>query len=222
MSAHASGHPNTAPRSATVPTTAWLKRGARSSMTSVSRHGSAVRTCLRSRADASTAQVWQTADRCRRACATMPWMDALLAEQVAYYRALAPEYEDHALEWLGRSAEELVAALDAFRPRGEVLELACGPGIWTRHLVRHGTGVTCVDASPEMLAAAERRVGTDRARFECANLFARRRLPQPRGSGVLRRRRLPHPRRDHRQRRATRDSPAAERRHGVPDREGPT
>jgi len=102
----------------------------------------------------------------------MPWMDALLAEQVAYYRALAPEYEDHALEWLGRSAEELVAALDAFRPRGEVLELACGPGIWTRHLVRHGTGVTCVDASPEMLAAAERRVGTDRARFECANLFA--------------------------------------------------
>src|SRR5215218_1134433 len=60
ISAQASGHPNAAPRRATVPTTAWLKRGARSSMTSVSRHGSAVRTWVCRTADASTFQVWQT------------------------------------------------------------------------------------------------------------------------------------------------------------------
>src|SRR5215211_4903486 len=61
-----------APRRATSPTMAWLNRGARSSITSVSRHGSAVRTCLPPRADASTFQVWQTADRCPPICATMP------------------------------------------------------------------------------------------------------------------------------------------------------
>ena len=43
MIAQASGHPNAAPSSATRPTTAWLKRGAQASITSVSRQGSAVR-----------------------------------------------------------------------------------------------------------------------------------------------------------------------------------
>lgn len=49
--------------------------------------------------------------------------DPLLAEQLAYYRAIAPEYEDHALPGPGEG--ELIAALDAFRPTGDVLELAC-------------------------------------------------------------------------------------------------
>src|SRR6266542_4284524 len=43
MIAQASGQPRRVPMRATAPTTAWLKRGARSSITSVSRHGSAVR-----------------------------------------------------------------------------------------------------------------------------------------------------------------------------------
>ena len=42
-SAQASGQPKIAPSSETEPTTAWLKRGARASITSVSRQGSAVR-----------------------------------------------------------------------------------------------------------------------------------------------------------------------------------
>jgi hypothetical protein len=29
-----------------------------------------------------------------------------------------------------------------------VLELACGPGVWTGHLLRHASEVTAVDASP--------------------------------------------------------------------------
>jgi hypothetical protein len=53
-----------------------------------------------------------------------------------YYRALAPEYEDHALPYVGPSADELVSTLDSFHPAGDVLELACGPGTWTPHLVR--------------------------------------------------------------------------------------
>lgn len=47
-------------------------------------------------------------------------MDSLLAEQVAYYRAAAAEYEDHALTQVGQAKDELIAALDAFRPAGSV------------------------------------------------------------------------------------------------------
>jgi hypothetical protein len=56
-------------------------------------------------------------------------LEALLAEQTAYYRARAPEYLDDALEELGRdvlagAGRELLAALDGFAPRRDVLELA--------------------------------------------------------------------------------------------------
>jgi trans-aconitate methyltransferase len=96
--------------------------------------------------------------------------DPLLAEQVAYYSAIAPEYEDHAIS--GPGADELIAAMDTFRPTGDVLELACGPGAWTARLLNRATTVTALDASPEMLARAEARVGADRVRFIRANLFA--------------------------------------------------
>jgi SAM-dependent methyltransferase len=95
---------------------------------------------------------------------------ALLDEQLAYYRARAPEYD----EWwrrLGRydrgpeatsrwTAEvaELEAALDRFAPRGSVLELACGTGWWTERLARRADRLTCVDASPEVIALNRRRL----------------------------------------------------------------
>ncbi len=98
-----------------------------------------------------------------------PAPDALLAEQIAYYRAIAPEYEDHAIREPG--SNELTAALHAFRATGDVLELACGPGAWTENLLAHATSVTAVDASPEMIARATARVGEDRVRFVHADLF---------------------------------------------------
>jgi SAM-dependent methyltransferase len=98
--------------------------------------------------------------------------DQLLAEQRAYYRALAPDYLDQDLD-LPDVAEQLTAALDAFRPTGSVLELACGPGVWTRQLLRHATDVTAVDASPEMLAIAASRVpGGAPVRFVEADPFS--------------------------------------------------
>ena len=66
----------------------------------------------------------------------------------------------------------MTEALEAFRPTGSVLELACGPGVWTRQLLRHAAEVTAVDASPEMLAIAVARVGDERVRFVQADLFA--------------------------------------------------
>jgi len=97
--------------------------------------------------------------------------DQLLAEQRAYYRALAPDYLDQVLDLPGGA--ELTDALDAFRPAGSVLELACGPGVWTPQLLRYASDVTAVDASPEMLAIAAGRVPAGApVRFVEADLFA--------------------------------------------------
>ena len=93
----------------------------------------------------------------------------LLDEQIAYYRARGPEYLNEALEVL---PSEIKSAVDEFAPGGDVLELACGPGTWTPQLLKNAATVTAVDASPEMLAIARRRVGEDdRVRFVLADLF---------------------------------------------------
>ena len=103
--------------------------------------------------------------------------DALLDEQIAYYRARAPEYAQSTVDGLPADAlavaqRELPAALDRFRPAGEVLELACGPGTWTAQLLRHAASVTALDASPEMLALAAEAVGADEnVSFELADIF---------------------------------------------------
>jgi demethylmenaquinone methyltransferase/2-methoxy-6-polyprenyl-1,4-benzoquinol methylase len=92
--------------------------------------------------------------------------DDLLAEQAAYYRAAADEYAVDVA-----AGRELAAALDRFAPAGDVLELACGPGVWTEQLLRTADSVTAVDASAEMLARARGRVGAARVRFVQADLF---------------------------------------------------
>jgi demethylmenaquinone methyltransferase/2-methoxy-6-polyprenyl-1,4-benzoquinol methylase len=101
-------------------------------------------------------------------------MDAiggLLAEQVRYYRARAGEYDDW---WFRRGrydrgreanarwfaeAAQVQAAFDRFAPAGEVVELACGTGLWTERLVAHANRVTAIDSSPEAIELARERVG---------------------------------------------------------------
>jgi ubiquinone/menaquinone biosynthesis C-methylase UbiE len=104
----------------------------------------------------------------------------LLDEQIAYYRARAPEYDewvdrlgiyDHGPEWKHRWDREVAqvrAALDAFAPTGRVLELACGTGWWTQALAGHASELTCVDASPEAIAIARTKVD---ARYVVADIF---------------------------------------------------
>ncbi|HUC14892.1 MAG TPA: methyltransferase domain-containing protein [Acidimicrobiales bacterium] len=92
-------------------------------------------------------------------------------EQLAYYRALANEYEDHTLDCPGQ--DELLSAINSYRPTGDVLELACGTGVWTEKLQRSAASVTAVDAAPEMLARARTRLGTTTGvRFVEADLFS--------------------------------------------------
>jgi 2-polyprenyl-3-methyl-5-hydroxy-6-metoxy-1,4-benzoquinol methylase len=110
-------------------------------------------------------------------------MDAALREQIDYYRARAPEYDDwfyrrgrydrgpeaNAL-WRAELAE-VETALDRFHPRGRVLELAGGTGIWTGRLARTANALTVVDASPETLAINRAKVGDPRVRYVEADLF---------------------------------------------------
>jgi SAM-dependent methyltransferase len=103
----------------------------------------------------------------------------VLAEQKRYYAARAPEYDDwwyrrgryagdpeRERRWLCDVAE-LEERLRAFEPRGDVLELAAGTGIWTRRLVSTAQQVVAVDANPETLA-----LNTPAAELVVADVFA--------------------------------------------------
>lgn len=93
-----------------------------------------------------------------------------IADQIAYYRARAPEYDE---EFKGAHDPALVAALAAAMPAGRVLELACGSGAWTESLVTHPVdSILAVDAAPEMLAIHAERVRDRRIERVQADLFA--------------------------------------------------
>jgi trans-aconitate methyltransferase len=63
-----------------------------------------------------------------------------------------------------------VRALEAFAPRGRVLEFACGTGQWTATLAKHASELTALDASPEVLAIASSRIPD--VRFIQSDVFA--------------------------------------------------
>jgi 2-polyprenyl-3-methyl-5-hydroxy-6-metoxy-1,4-benzoquinol methylase len=112
---------------------------------------------------------------------------AILGDQIAYYRARAGEYD----EWWFRtgrydrgeafneqwhaetSAVESAVGrwLDARRP-SSVLELACGTGLFTRHLAQRVAHLTAVDASPEVISINRARVSAKNVEYVEADLFA--------------------------------------------------
>lgn len=88
----------------------------------------------------------------------------IIADQIAYYRARAPRYDDW---WAKREnwdfGDEVNRAFQAdvaeserwvrsLALSGDVLELASGTGIWTGMLAETADRVLAVDASPEMHA----------------------------------------------------------------------
>ena len=109
--------------------------------------------------------------------------DQLLGNQVAYYRARAGEYDEWFLRqgrydrgpeqrsaWFGQVAV-VEAALRSEVRDGDVLELACGTGLWTRHLATANNRVVAVDASPEVLAINRDRVRSGKVEYVEADLF---------------------------------------------------
>ncbi|MGL5836472.1 MAG: methyltransferase domain-containing protein [Waterburya sp.] len=94
----------------------------------------------------------------------------ILQEQVQYYRDRASEYdqwvfrqgrydrgENHRQQWF-LEVSQVENALRATIPAGDILELACGTGLWTQHLATLATRLTAVDASPEVIALNQQRV----------------------------------------------------------------
>ncbi|MGQ0608511.1 MAG: class I SAM-dependent methyltransferase, partial [Chloroflexota bacterium] len=99
----------------------------------------------------------------------------LLDDQVRYYRARAFEYDattTPAGDPFAPHADATRAALRAFEPTGDVLELAAGTGQWTRILAEYATTLIALDASEEMLEANRAKVADPAVRYLVADLFA--------------------------------------------------
>ncbi len=90
--------------------------------------------------------------------------DGLLAEQIAYYRARALEYDDwwerrdrydqgpEFLAWWRDEIASVADWLDGLAPFGLVLEIAAGTGNLTRMLAPHADALLALDSSTETLA----------------------------------------------------------------------
>ena len=96
--------------------------------------------------------------------------NALLAEQIAYYRAGAAQYDRPYAEC--EDLQRLLAVVDELPIAGDVVELACGTGQWTRLLAARARSVTALDTSAEVLAIARARTESLTVQFREADLFA--------------------------------------------------
>jgi ubiquinone/menaquinone biosynthesis C-methylase UbiE len=94
-----------------------------------------------------------------------------IAAQLRYYRARAFEYD--ATSFGARTGERraVPGVVDNLEVRGDILELACGTGVWSVELARHATSLTAVDAAPEMIRLAERRLAGRNVTFILADVF---------------------------------------------------
>jgi demethylmenaquinone methyltransferase/2-methoxy-6-polyprenyl-1,4-benzoquinol methylase len=110
--------------------------------------------------------------------------EELLGEQLQYYRERAGEYDEwffrqgrydrgseHRDQWFGEVAI-VEAALEATRPQGNILELACGTGLWTRRLAGEGRRIVAVDAAPEAIALNRERLASHCVEYVEADLFS--------------------------------------------------
>lgn len=107
--------------------------------------------------------------------------DERIAEQIAYYRARAPEYDAVYAE--REDLREVLNVVDEVPISGDVLELACGTGQWTPALAARARSLTALDSAPETLAVARSRPGTEDVEFVRADVFGWR--PQRRFDTVF-------------------------------------
>jgi 2-polyprenyl-3-methyl-5-hydroxy-6-metoxy-1,4-benzoquinol methylase len=107
----------------------------------------------------------------------------ILQEQIEYYRQRASEYDEwflrlgrydrgetHRQQWFPEVDRVEKALFDA-SPSGDILELACGTGLWTQHLAPLANRLTAIDASCETIALNRQRVGSDSVQYIIADLF---------------------------------------------------
>lgn len=96
--------------------------------------------------------------------------DRLVSEQLLYYRARAAEYDATSYGAVSAERASVPVIVDRLGISGDVVELACGTGIWTAELARHAATLTALDGAPEMLDIARRRAPAG-VRFQQVDLF---------------------------------------------------
>jgi SAM-dependent methyltransferase len=112
-----------------------------------------------------------------------PEVEHILHEQHRYYEDRAPEYDDvwyrRGIYDLGPGGNErwfeetakLEAAVDDLDVSGSVLELACGTGLFTRHLAPRARRMVAVDAAASALAINRGRVADPRVEYVHADMY---------------------------------------------------
>jgi demethylmenaquinone methyltransferase/2-methoxy-6-polyprenyl-1,4-benzoquinol methylase len=101
---------------------------------------------------------------------TLEHEDPILVEQQMYYDERGAHDEDRFFrrgpfnrgpqlnrEWFAEVLE-VVRAVTEFAPRGDVLELAVGTGIWTKHLASAAERCTVLDSSEKALDGVKERL----------------------------------------------------------------
>ena len=109
--------------------------------------------------------------------------DNVLQEQLAYYGARAKEYDESIqgirstnaaqpeFDEANQEWQNIVNALRVLSPIDEVLELACGTGIWTEELINISRSIVAVDGSTEMIEVNRAKHGTAKIDYQCIDLF---------------------------------------------------
>lgn len=92
----------------------------------------------------------------------------------AYYAARANEYERmYAKPERQADLRRLETMIPEMFSARSVLEIACGTGYWTQHLVRSAKSVLATDLTPETLAVARaKNLPAEKVRFATADAFA--------------------------------------------------
>ncbi|MBR8839810.1 MAG: class I SAM-dependent methyltransferase [Stigonema ocellatum SAG 48.90 = DSM 106950] len=109
--------------------------------------------------------------------------DNIIQEQITYYEARSSEYDewfyrvgryDRGKEINGRWFNEVAVVKRALYQIGSVeniLELACGTGIWTQELLKIGNKITALDASQEMIEINHAKVSAANVDYRQVDLF---------------------------------------------------
>ena len=97
---------------------------------------------------------------------------AALAEQLAFYRRAAASFDRHKSgALLDEATSRLRGVMDL---SGDVLEIACGAGQWSKRLAGSARFLTAIAAAPEMVEFAHRRLTgrlAGRVEIVCADVF---------------------------------------------------
>ena len=101
-------------------------------------------------------------------------VEALLAEQVRYYRERAPEYDATSRpegDPYAKIAALAHAELRSLGPVARAIELGAGTGQFTELVAAIADEVEAVDTSPEVLELNRRKLGAANVRYTVADVF---------------------------------------------------